>query len=92
VRAAHSIQIQGAASGLRGSLYAYIVGMIAGTIGFAVLGCIENIVGGVIDASMICWASETAGGRGEARFCREAGELFANEGRLNFDQRRGNMV
>lgn len=92
VRAAHSIQIQGAASGLRGSLYAYIVGMIAGTIGFAVLGCIENIVGGVIDASMICWASETAGGRGEARFCREAGELFGNEGRLNLDQRRNNMV
>ncbi|KAI5367882.1 Putative choline transporter [Septoria linicola] len=89
VRAAHSIQIQGAASGFRGSLYAYTVGMIAGTIGFAVLGCIENIVGGVIDASMICWASETAGGRGEARFCREAGELFGNEGRVSLDQRRG---
>ncbi|CAK1362021.1 Choline transporter-like protein ctl1 [Cercospora beticola] len=79
VRAAHSIQIQGAASGFRGSLYAYIVGMIAGTIGFAVLGCIENIVGGVIDATMVCWASETAGGRGEARFCREAEELFGKK-------------
>lgn len=88
VRAAHTIQIQGTGAGIRGSLYAYIVGMIAGTIGFAVLGAIENVVGAAIDAAVICWASETAGGRGEARFCREAGELFGNEGRATFEDRR----
>jgi hypothetical protein len=89
VRAAHSIKIQGAGAGIRGSLYAYVVGMIAGTIGFAVLGAIENVVGAAVDAAVICWASETAGGRGEARFCREAGELFGGEGRYGTDERAG---
>jgi len=27
---------------------------------------------------VVCWASET-GGRTEARFCREAGELFGDD-------------
>lgn len=77
VRTAHIIKISGAA-GLRGSLYAYVVGLIAATIGFAVLGAIENVVGAVLDATVICWASETRG-RGEARFCLEAGELFGGD-------------
>ncbi|KAK5108169.1 hypothetical protein LTR62_008700 [Meristemomyces frigidus] len=82
VRTAHNLKLDGA-GGLRGSLYAYVVGMIAATIGFAVLGAIENVVGAVVDATVICWASET-GGRSEARFCREAGELFGDdEGPLN---------
>ncbi|CAK3853169.1 Choline transporter ctl1 [Lecanosticta acicola] len=80
VRAAHQIQFEGAGAGIKGSLYAYVVGMIAGTIGFAVLGAVENVVGAVVDAAVICWASESAGGRGEAKFCREAGELFGNDG------------
>ncbi|KXS97736.1 hypothetical protein AC579_3318 [Pseudocercospora musae] len=88
VRAAHSIKLNGTGTGIRGSLYAYIVALIAGTIGFAVLGAVENVVGAVVDATVICWASETMGGRGEARFCREAGELFGEEGRLNLDGRR----
>ncbi|KAK3619182.1 hypothetical protein LTR56_024181 [Elasticomyces elasticus] len=80
VRTAHSLKVEGGA-GVRGSLYAYVVGLIAGTIGFAVLGAVENVVGGVVDAVVICWASETGGGRGgEARFCREAGELFGEDG------------
>ncbi|KAK4962662.1 hypothetical protein LTR10_000289 [Elasticomyces elasticus] len=79
VRTAHNLKLEGGA-GVRGSLYAYVVGLIAGTIGFAVLGAVENVVGGVVDAVVICWASETGGGRGgEARFCREAGELFGQE-------------
>lgn len=77
VRTARNLSLDGSA-GLRGSLYAYIVGLVAGTIGFAVLGAIENVVGGVLDAAVICWASET-GGRTEARFCREAGELFGED-------------
>ena len=80
VRTARNLQIDGGSTGIRGSLYAYVVGMIAGTIGFAVLGAIENVVGAVVDAVVICWASESGGGRGEARFCREAGELFGEEG------------
>jgi hypothetical protein len=79
VRTARSLTLNGA--GVKGSLYAYIVGLIAGTIGFAVLGAIENVVGAVLDAAVICWASET-GGHGEARFCREAGELFGGEGEV----------
>ena len=78
VRTARSLNVSNGA-GVRGSLYAYIVGLIAGTIGFAVLGAIENVVGAVLDAAVICWASET-GGRAEARFCREAGELFGGDG------------
>ena len=82
VRTAHHLHLvapDSPATGLRGSLYAYIVALIAGTIGFAVLGAVENVVGAVVDAGLICWASETAGGRGEARFCREAGGLFGGE-------------
>ncbi|KAI6887179.1 hypothetical protein KC334_g15483, partial [Hortaea werneckii] len=79
VRTARSLHIaSGGGAGIRGSLYAYVVGLIAGTIGFAVLGAVENVVGAVLDAAVVCWASET-GGRGEARFCREAGELFGRD-------------
>ncbi|SMQ47408.1 unnamed protein product [Zymoseptoria tritici ST99CH_3D7] len=89
VRAAHMIQIDG---GIRGSLYAYVVGLYAGTIGFAILGVVENVVGCVLDATVICWASESAGGRGEARFCREAGELFGTEERFSLGDRGAGMV
>lgn len=80
VRTAHNLQVSTGNPGIRGSLYAYVVGLIAGTIGFAVLGAVENVVGAVLDAAVVCWASETAGGRGEARFCREAGGMFGGEG------------
>lgn len=76
VKTARTVQLAG--GGFKGSLYAYIVGLIAATIGWAVLGAIEGVIGGVVDASVVCWASETGGrgGAGEARYCREAGELF----------------
>ncbi|KAK5133343.1 hypothetical protein LTR08_007777 [Meristemomyces frigidus] len=81
IRSAHHNGSGSGSGGMRGSLYGYIVGLVAGTIGFAVLGAIENVVGAVLDAAVICWASETGGrGRGEAKFCREAGELFGEEG------------
>jgi len=76
VRTARSVSIDGSA-GLKGSLYAYIVGFVAASIGFAVLGAVENVIGAVLDAAMICWASETGGNeRAETRYCREAGDLF----------------
>ncbi|KAI4847148.1 hypothetical protein E4T44_04683 [Aureobasidium sp. EXF-8845] len=76
VSTARNVQLAG--GGFKGSLYAYVVGLIAATIGWAVLGAIEGVIGGVVDASVVCWASETGGrgGASEARYCREAGELF----------------
>lgn len=56
----------------------------------------EGVIAGVVDAVVVCWASEVGssrsggvgdgnengiGGRaGEARYCREAGWLFGEEG------------
>ncbi|KAL2863601.1 uncharacterized protein BJX67DRAFT_363446 [Aspergillus lucknowensis] len=63
----------------RGSMYAYIVGLIAGTIGWSVLGAIEGVVADIVDASIICWGSEVGTYGREARYCREAGWLFGQE-------------
>jgi hypothetical protein len=47
-------------SGARpGSLYSYVVGLIAAVIGWAVLGSIEGVIGGILDAALVCWASES---------------------------------
>lgn len=87
VSVAHSSTAFGASGsgapekGIKGSLYGYLVGLMAATIGWAVLGAIEGVVGNVVDAAVVCWASETGGvgGREAARYCREAGELFGEE-------------
>lgn len=82
IRTAHALELSsanGSGPGIRGSLYAYVVALIAGTIGYAVLGAVENVVSGILDALVVCWASETAGGRGEARYCRDAGVYFGDE-------------
>ena len=69
----------GAGTGaIKGSLYAYIVGLIAAAIGWGVLGAIDGVVAGVVDAVVVCWGSEVA--RGEVRYCREAEGLFGDEG------------
>ena len=80
---------------IKGSLYAYLVGLVAGAIGWAVLGSIEGVVAGVVDALVVCWGSEQQGGghgRGNrediAQYCREAGIVFGGFGRkggLNAD-------
>jgi len=63
-----------------GSLYAYVIGMVAGTIGWAVLGAMEGVLGGILDAVVVCWGSEVGSrGNGQARYCREAGELLRDE-------------
>ncbi|KAL4815953.1 hypothetical protein BDW67DRAFT_163462 [Aspergillus spinulosporus] len=64
---------------IRGSIYAYIIGLIAGTIGWSVLGAIEGVVADIVDASIICWSSEVGTYGREARYCREAGWLFGQE-------------
>ncbi|EFE36724.1 uncharacterized protein ARB_04249 [Trichophyton benhamiae CBS 112371] len=80
VSTARSLQVSGAdgskGSTMRGSLYAYIVGLIAGTIGWGVLSAMEGVLAGVVDAAVVCWASEVGSVRREARYCREAGHLF----------------
>ncbi|KAI9368636.1 hypothetical protein BJX61DRAFT_205992 [Aspergillus egyptiacus] len=63
----------------RGSMYAYIVGLIAGTIGWSVLGAIEGVVADIVDASIICWSSEVGTYGREVRYCREAGWLFGQQ-------------
>jgi hypothetical protein len=67
-------------TGFRGSLYAYIVGLIAGAIGWGILGAMEGVLACIVDAVVVCWGSEVgSSGRGEARYCREAGWLFGEE-------------
>jgi hypothetical protein len=63
-----------------GSLYAYVVGLISAAIGWGALGAMEGVLGGILDAVLICWGSEVGmDGNGEARYCVEAGKLFGNE-------------
>ena len=69
---------------IKGSLYAYVVGLIAAAIGWGILGAMEGVLGGVVDAAVVCYGSEVGANangseRGEARYCREAGELFGRE-------------
>ena len=67
--------------GVRGSLYAYVVGLIAGAIGWGILGAMEGVLACVVDAVVVCWGSEVgSSGRGEVRYCREAGWLFGEDG------------
>lgn len=78
VSTARSLKLAGA--GVRGSLYAYIVGLIAGAIGWGILGAMEGILACILDALVVCWGSEVgSSGRGEVRYCREAGWLFSEE-------------
>jgi uncharacterized membrane protein YvlD (DUF360 family) len=66
--------------GHSGSLYAYIVGLGAAAIGWGILGAMEGIILGILDALVVCWGSEVgAVGDGRVRYCREAGELFGEK-------------
>ncbi|KAF2840273.1 hypothetical protein M501DRAFT_991286 [Patellaria atrata CBS 101060] len=79
VSTARSLEVVG--SGLRGSLYAYVVGLCAAAIGWGILGAMEGVLGGIVDALVVCWGSEVgARALGEVRYCREAGELFGERG------------
>lgn len=72
----------GGVAGVRGSLYAYIVGLVAAAIGWGVSGAMEGVLLGVVDAVVVCWGSEVgADPSRQARYCREAGELFGESGK-----------
>lgn len=82
VSTARMLDISG--STYKGSLYAYVVGLVAGAIGWTVLGAMEGVLGGVLDALVVCWGSEVGSrGTGQARYCREAGELFGDQGSIS---------
>ncbi len=79
VSTARTLVLEGgsASHGIRGSLYAYVVGLIAGAIGWGVLGAMEGVLSGVVDAAVVCWASEGRHG-GSGGYCLEANTLFGD--------------
>ena len=64
-------------AGIRGSAYAYVVGLVASFIGWGVLGAMEGVLSGIVDASVVCWGSER-GMAGGGAYCLEAGYLFGD--------------
>ncbi|KAI9816357.1 MAG: hypothetical protein M1832_005114 [Thelocarpon impressellum] len=77
VSTARMLAVAGAVGGLRGSLYAYVVGLAAAFIGWGVLGAMEGVLAGVVDAAVVCWASEA----GKGGYCLEANHLFGEQSR-----------
>lgn len=78
VTTARSLTVADTRGTVRGSLYAYVVGLIAGAIGWSILGAMESVIADIVDAAVICWASEVGIYGREARYCREAGWLFGD--------------
>ncbi|KAL3466602.1 hypothetical protein BJX64DRAFT_233469 [Aspergillus heterothallicus] len=76
---ARSLSVTSGSRAMRGSMYAYVIGLIAAAIGWSVLGAIEGVVADIVDASVICWSSEVGTYGREAKYCREAGWLFGQE-------------
>lgn len=62
--------------GVRGSAYAYVVGLIASFIGWGILGAMEGILSGIVDAVVICYGSEKQLATGGGGYCMEAAALF----------------
>ncbi|KAI0025258.1 hypothetical protein F4780DRAFT_423071 [Xylariomycetidae sp. FL0641] len=69
------VQVPGGA-GIRGSAYAYVVGLVASMIGWGVLGAMEGVLSGILDGVLICYASERRLGSERASYCIEAARLF----------------
>ena len=83
-----SLASPGGGATIKGSLYGYVVGMIAAAIGWAVLGAIDGVVVGVVDAVVVCWGSEVGRG-GDVRYCQEAWWLFSEDERTRDEESRG---
>jgi hypothetical protein len=80
VSTARMLQIGNDTVPYKGSLYAYVVGIISAAIGWGALGAMEGVLGNILDAVLVCWGSEVGrDGQGEARYCVDAGRLFGNE-------------
>jgi hypothetical protein len=57
-----------------GSIYGYIVGLLAGFIGWFILGAVEGTMGMTVDAAFVCFALDAAGSGGH---CAEADRRFS---------------
>ncbi|RAH44208.1 uncharacterized protein BO95DRAFT_444305 [Aspergillus brunneoviolaceus CBS 621.78] len=79
VSTARNFRVPSENGATHGSLYAYMIGLIAGAIGWSILGAVESVIADIVDASVICWSSEVGTYGREARYCREAGWLFGQE-------------
>jgi hypothetical protein len=64
--------------GIRGSAYAYVVGLVASFIGWGILGAMEGILSGILDAVVICYGSEQRMKNGAGSYCMEAAHLFGD--------------
>ncbi|KAL2160241.1 hypothetical protein VTH06DRAFT_1414 [Thermothelomyces fergusii] len=64
--------------GLRGSAYAYVVGLVASFIGWGILGAMEGILSGIVDAVVVCYGSEKRMATGAGGYCMEAAYLFGD--------------
>ncbi|OIW27481.1 hypothetical protein CONLIGDRAFT_432205 [Coniochaeta ligniaria NRRL 30616] len=64
--------------GMRGSAYAYVVGLVASFIGWGILGAMEGILSGIVDAVVICYGSEKRMPTGGGGYCMEAAALFGD--------------
>ncbi|KEZ43085.1 Uncharacterized protein SAPIO_CDS5171 [Scedosporium apiospermum] len=69
--------------GIRGSAYAYVVGIVASFIGYSVMGSMESILSGIVDAVVICYGSERRMASGGGTYCMEAAYLFGEKRRRN---------
>ncbi|KKA28614.1 hypothetical protein TD95_005284, partial [Thielaviopsis punctulata] len=65
----------------RGSLYAYVVGLVASFIGYSVMGAMESILGNIVDAVVVCYGSERRMQNGVGTYCMEAAYLFGGRRR-----------
>ena len=63
-------------TGAVGSLYGYLVGLIAGAVGWVVVGGIEGAAAMVVDACFVCYAVDFEGGVNGIGHCREAWQAF----------------
>ncbi|KAK3386959.1 hypothetical protein B0H63DRAFT_412106 [Podospora didyma] len=77
VMTAHQLSVDGSL-GLKGSAYAYVVGLVASFIGWGILGAMEGILSGIVDAIIICYGSETRMASGGGGYCMEAAALFGD--------------
>lgn len=68
--------LEGSTSNTMGSLYGYLVGLIAGSVGWVVVGGIEGAAGMVVDACFVCFAIDFEGGIDGVGHCREAWQAF----------------
>ncbi|KAK3315269.1 hypothetical protein B0H66DRAFT_338893 [Apodospora peruviana] len=71
----------GGLAGVKGSAYAYVVGLIASFIGWGILGAMEGILSGIVDGVVICYGSEKRMLSGGGGYCMEAAYLFGDRSR-----------